>query len=132
MDSRRCLSILSRTDRACASSRVIRSSISRCLMAARIRRMASSLAFSPARMAAFMSSCTLSLIRDAVMVRLLQSDGLLSAVFLECGLFAHQFFLVAFDGRCFFAFTLPSGFFVKFVAAQIGQNAGFFAEAFKA
>src|SRR5579862_5130547 len=56
MDSRRCLTILSMTLNTWASSSSMRSSTSRCLMAAMTMRMLASLSFSPARMADFMSS----------------------------------------------------------------------------
>src|SRR5689334_6192433 len=56
IDSRRCLIIFSITPTTAASSSSMRSSTSRCLMAARMRRMAESRAASFARMAAFMSS----------------------------------------------------------------------------
>src|SRR3990167_10616399 len=54
------------------------------------------------------------------------------AITFQRHLFTQDFFLVAFDGSCFFTLALPGRFFIKFVATQVGQNAGFFAQAFEA
>src|SRR5688572_8411505 len=55
-ESRRCLTILSRTARTCASSSSMRSSTSFCLIAALTRRITPRRSFSPAFIADFMSS----------------------------------------------------------------------------
>src|SRR5258706_12323311 len=60
-DSLRCLIIFSRTLNTWGSSSVIRSSTSRCLIAAVIMRISPSRSFSPERIAAFMSSVIRSL-----------------------------------------------------------------------
>src|SRR5205823_12079957 len=110
MDSRRCLIIFSITPTTAASSSSMRSSTSRCLMAARIRRIADSRAASLARMAAFMSSVICCL--RGMLVELLRQH--LAAQTLVMALHGSGELALAFGGRLL----------VVLAGAQLGEKAG--------
>src|SRR5438309_720837 len=115
MASRRCLIIFSSTASTWPSSSVMRSSTSRCLIAASASRIAPSRSFSPARRALFMSSVMRSL--SAMALRL---AGAAHAV---AGYALH----VALDGGGLLALALLRGLFVELAPTQLGENAGLLA-----
>src|SRR5687767_12124208 len=126
MDSLRCLIIFSSTEVICASSRVMRSSTSRCLMAACKRRMTARRSFSPDRIAVFMSSVMRSLsviaspsfeTRESARARTRRI--LTRAVALE----------VPLHGGGLLELTLLRRLFVEFAAPELRQHARFFARA---
>src|SRR3984893_9401022 len=121
MASRRCLIILSRTASTWPSSSVMRSSTSRCLIAASARRIAASRSFSPARIALFMSSVMRSL--SAMAMR----PHLAGAAHAVAGHALH----VALDGGGLLALALLRGLFVELAPTQLGENAGLLAGAFE-
>src|SRR2546430_13469318 len=114
MASRRCLIIFSSTASTCASSSVMRSSTSRCLIAASASRIAPSRSFSPARIALFMSSVMRSLSAMATRFAL---PGAAHAV---AGYALH----VALDGGGLLALALLRGLFIELAPPQLGENAG--------
>src|SRR5690349_5222238 len=93
----------------------MRSSTSRCLMAARIRRMVPRRSFSPARIALFISS----------VMRSLRVMGLPRCPHYVPGEPLH----VALHRRSLFAFPLLGGLLVEFAPAQLGENPGLLASA---
>src|SRR5690606_12699017 len=131
----RILTIFSTTASTWASSRVMRSSTSRCLMAAVSMRMVTRRSASLARMAAFMSSVMRSfndmdgesgqgLIRGArtrpataVSVRAGRTAAAVTRGALH----------VALHGRGLLALALLGGLFVELTAPQFGQHAGLLA-----
>src|ERR1700733_11517326 len=96
----------------------MRSSTSRCLMAASAMRIVPSRSFSPARLAVFMSSVMRSL--SAMGAR-----SLAGAAHPVAGDALH----VALDGRGLLALALLRGFFVELAPPQLGENAGLLAGA---
>src|SRR3954464_15617232 len=123
MDSLRCLIIFSRTAVTCASSSVMRSSTSRCLMAACKRRMTARRSFSPDRIAVFMSSVmrSLSVIAGASSARTRTRRVFTRAVALE----------VTLHGGSLLALTLLRRLLIEFAAPKLRQHARFFARALK-
>src|SRR2546423_15163315 len=117
MASRRCLIIFSSPASTCASSSVMRSSTSRCLIAASASRIAPSRSFSPARIALFMSSVMRSLSAMATRFAL---PGAAHAV---AGYALH----VALDGGGLLALALLRGLFIELAPTQLGENAGLLA-----
>src|SRR5438105_2629191 len=122
MASRRCLIIFSSTASTWASSSVVRSSTSRCLIAASASRMVASRSLSPARIALFMSSVRRSLSAIACAAPL---TGVAHAV-------ARHTLHVALDGRGLLALALLGGFLVELAPAQLGENAGLLTGALEA
>src|SRR5579863_4585635 len=121
MASRRCLIIFSSTASTCVSSSVMRSSTSRCLMAASARRIVASRSFWPARIAVFMSS----VMRSFSAMSCAGSAGAAHPV-------ARHPLHVALDGRGLLALALLGGLLVELTAAQFGENAGLLAGALEA
>src|SRR5438309_9025626 len=95
----------------------MRSSTSRCLIAASASRIAASRSFSPARIALFMSSVMRSLSAMATRFAL---PGAAHAV---AGYALH----VALDGGGLLALALLRGLFVELAPTQLGENAGLLA-----
>src|SRR5579872_3123672 len=93
----------------------MRSSTSRCLMAARISRMRESRSLAPDRIAAFMSSVMRSF-KD------MRSAGCAHAV-------PRDPLHVPLDRRGLLAFPFLGGLLVEFASAQLGENAGLLAGA---
>src|SRR6266513_1349347 len=122
MASRRCLIIFSSTASTWPSSSVMRSSTSRCLIAASASRIAASRSFSPARRALFMSSVMRSL---SAMVDAFRLAGAADAV---AGYALH----VALDGGGFLALALLRGLFIELAPTQLGENAGLLAGSLEA
>src|SRR6185312_4514687 len=118
MASLRCLIIFSSTASTWVSSRVMRSSTSRCLIAANTNRIVPSRSFSPARIAPFMSSVMRSL---RVMAFLPGSPHHV----------AGQALHVALHRGSFLAFPLLGRLLVEFAPAQLGENPGLLASAFE-
>src|SRR6187549_3031368 len=126
MDSLRCLIIFSSTEVICASSSVMRSSTSRCLMAACKRRMTARRSFSPDRIAVFMSSVMRSL--SDKRAALLEEKG--SARARPRAVFARAVALeVTLHGGSLLALTLLRRLLIEFAASQLGEHARFFARA---
>src|SRR5688500_3324004 len=120
MDSLRCLIIFSSTEVICASSRVMRSSTSRCLMAACRRRMTARRSFSPDRIAVFMSSLMRSLsVIWGVSARTRTGRVFARAVALEVTLHRGGLLALTFLGRLLIEFATP----------ELRQHARFFARA---
>src|SRR6478609_10164451 len=120
MVSLRCLIIFSSTEVTWVSSSVMRSSTSRCLMAACKRRMTARRSFSPDRIAVFMSSVmrSLSVIYGAsarARTRRVLTRAVALEVTLHCG--------------SLFALTLLRRLLIEFAASQLGEHARFFARA---
>src|SRR5688572_1472103 len=103
------------TARTCASSSSMRSSTSRCWMPAWSMRMQERRSFSPARIAAFMSSVMRAL-------RLIPGSARGAAATVARGALE-----VPLDGGGLLAFPLLRRLLVEFPAAEFGQHAGFFA-----
>src|SRR5690242_13306277 len=120
--SLRCLIIFSSTASTWPSSSVIRSSTSRCLMAASARRIVPRRSFSPARIALFMSSVMRSL-RVMPMPRMRSAGG--------AHALARDALHVALDGGRLLTFPLLGRLLVEFPPAQLGENAGLLARAFE-
>src|SRR4051812_44321666 len=125
-DSLRCLIIFSSTEVTCASSSVMRSSTSRCLMAACKRRMTARRSFWPDRIAVFMSSVmrSLSVIEKAGepgSARTRTRRVLARAVALQVPLYR---------GRLL-ALTLLRRLLIEFAAPKLREHARFFARALK-
>src|SRR5436853_550535 len=95
----------------------MRSSTSRCLIAASASRIAASRSFSPARIALFMSSVMRSLSAMATRFAL---PGAAHAV---AGYALH----VALDGGGLLALALLRGLFIELAPTQLGENAGLLA-----
>src|SRR5580658_1492813 len=133
MDSLRCLIIFSRTLNTWESSSTIRSSTSRCLMAAVIMRMTPSRSFSPERIAAFMSSVIRSL-RD------IQRPGqplvrgssrrrrrrALRRAARAAHILPGQALEMPFHRGSLFSLTLLGGLLVEFTSPELGEDARFF------
>src|SRR4029077_5658734 len=100
----------------------MRSSTSRCLIAASSRRTVASRSLSPARIAVFMSSGTRALSAMA-----LWCSPLPGAAHAVAGDALH----VALDGRRLLALPLLRGLLVELAPAQLGENAGLLARAFE-
>src|SRR5690606_34903614 len=100
------------TDSTCASSSVMRSSTSFCLMAARIRRIVARRSFSPERIAAFMSS----VMRSRRAMRGSVEPGL-------AGVAAVVALGVALHGGSLLALTLLRRLLVEFAPAQLREDA---------
>src|SRR5437667_5317146 len=122
MASRRCLIIFSSTASTWASSSVVRSSPSRCLIAASASRMVASRSLSPARIALFMSSVMRSLSAIACAAPL---TGVAHDV-------ARHTLHVALDGRGLLALALLGGLLVEVAPAHLGENAGLLTGALEA
>src|SRR5512137_334846 len=123
MESRRCFSIFSMMATTSASVSSMRSSTSRCFMAASKRRIAPRRAVSLARIAAFMSSviCCLRLISNY------PSPGRRGrSIQLRRESLAAQALVMALHGSGQLALALCSGLLVKLASAQFGQQTGFF------
>src|SRR4051812_15237111 len=126
MDSLRCLIIFSSTEVTCASSSAMRSSTSRCLMAACKRRMTARRSFSPDRIAVFMSS-------------LMRSLSVIGALFFEEGASARArtrrvitravALEVPLHGGSLLALTFLRRLLIEFAAPKLRQHARFFARA---
>src|SRR5262249_27007400 len=102
----------------CGSSSVTRSSTSRCLMAARMRRIAASRSFSPERIAVFMSS-----VMRSFRVMALRPRG--SRAFTA----ARRTLEVTLHGRSLLALALLRGLLVELPTAQLRKDAGLLAGA---
>src|SRR6266513_664208 len=100
----------------------MRSSTSRCLIAASASRIAASRSFSPARRALFMSSVMRSL---SAMVDAFRLAGAAHAV---AGYALH----VALDGGGLLALALLRGLFIELAPTQLGENAGLLAGSLEA
>src|SRR5258706_9935610 len=111
IDSRRCLIIFSITPTTAASSSSMRSSTSRCLIAARIRRTVDSRAASFARMAVFMSS-VICCLREMRLVHLLRQH------------LAAQALVMALHRRGELALALGSRLLVVLAGTQLGEKTG--------
>src|ERR1700733_558469 len=130
IDSRRCLPIFSSTDTTCASSRLMRSSTSRCLTAAMIRRMVPRRSLSPDRIAAFMSSWMRSLrLIGSTLARATGGSGWQAAPLAlrsraggarEIARYALH---VPLDGGGLLAFSFLRGLLVEFAPSQLGEPA---------
>src|SRR5690554_1590868 len=118
MDSRRCLTILASTATISSSPSSLRSSTSRCLMAAVIRRKVATRGLSPARMASLIESVIRPL---SSLMRAANSVEARAA-----SLFAGEALHVALDRGSGFALTHLCRLFVELATANLGQNAGFF------
>src|SRR5512146_690103 len=131
MESRRCFSIFSMMETTSASVSSMRSSTSRCFIAASSRRIAPRRAVSLARIADFMSSLIFSL--------RLMAKKTNAATSKDCGVMhskelvqlrrqslAAQALVVALHGSGQLALTLCGGLFVKLAGAQLGQQTGLF------
>src|SRR6266404_1395721 len=118
MASLRCLIIFSIAASTCLSSRLMRSSTSRCLTADRMRRIVASRSFSPARIAVFISSVMRSL-----------SDIGLPDLPRGAHPVARNTLHMPLDRRGLLAFPLLGGLLVEFAPAQLGENSGLFAGA---
>src|SRR5262245_64360277 len=115
MASRRCLSIFSSTASTCSSVRLMRSSTSRCLIAACTRRSVASRSFAPARIAVFTSSVIRSL--SAMARREFPLAGRAHAV-------ARDALHVPLDGRGLLARAFLGRLLVELAPPQLGQDAG--------
>src|SRR5215470_14193519 len=104
----------------CASSSWMRSSTSRCLMPARIMRMVPRRSFSPARMAAFMSSWIRSLSVTA-------SARVARGSARRPHPVARDALHVALDGRSLLAFPFLGGLLVEFAPPELREDAGLLA-----
>src|ERR1700691_587706 len=130
IDSRRCLPIFSSTASSCVSSSVMRSSTSRCLTAAMIRRMVPRRSLSPDRIAAFMSSWMRSLrLIGYTLARATGGSGWQAAPLAlrsraggarEIARYALHMPL---DGGGLLAFSFLRGLLVEFAPSQLGEHA---------